>query len=305
MALRTDSVPARIARFRDRIGDKLGDRIGDHAGGRHGEQLGDRIVEHLPRPVAAIVGRLRREDIFLLSAGLAFYALVSVVPFSMLVLWIVSHIAGDGSVHQVADFLTRLLPPKLPVGDALARVADIGASLGIGALLALLWPATAYGAGLSRAFDRLCPGSDQPAKGLKGRALAVALVGVMPALVLVGLIATFAGTSLVGHGFVAVVLGWLLALAVGFLTSGAAAVAIYKLFSPRPVGGRGLVQGGAVAGAAISVLSAGYAVFLHFGTDFEHRYATSGLAAVVLLAVWLFLANALILVGYQVALEVD
>jgi hypothetical protein len=41
------------------------------------------------------------------------------------------------------------------------------------------------------------------------------------------------------------------------------------------------------------------------GTDFEHRYATSGLAAVVLLGVWLFLTNALILVGYQVALELD
>src|SRR5947208_494342 len=137
MALSTDSVPDRIARFRDRIGDKLGqklgDQLGDHAADRPGEQLGDRIVEHLPRPVAAIVRRLRREDIFLLSAGLAFYALVSVVPFSMLVLWIVSHIAGDGRVHQVADFLTRLLPPKLPVGDALTRVADLGASLGIGA----------------------------------------------------------------------------------------------------------------------------------------------------------------------------
>jgi len=307
VALGTDSVPDRIDKLRDRIGDKLADGGGRGRGGGRdtsGEHLGDRIVERLPRPVAAIVRRLRQEDIFLLSAGLAFYALVAVVPFSMLVLWIVSHIAGSGSVHQVADFLSRRLPPKLPVGDALTRVADLGGSLGIGALVALVWPATAYGAGLARAFDRLCPGADEPAKGLRGRALALALVGVMPALVLVGLVATYAGTSL-GHGFVAGILGWALALAVGLLTSGAAAAAIYKLFSPRPVGARGVVQGGALAGAAISLLSAGYAVFLHFGTDFEHRYATSGLAAVVLLALWLFLANAVILVGYQVALEVD
>ena len=308
MALGTGSVPDRIDKLRDRIGDKLADGGGRGRGGGRdtsGEHLGDRIVERLPRPVAAIVRRLRQEDIFLLSAGLAFYALVAVVPFSMLVLWIVSHIAGSGSVHQVADFLSRRLPPKLPVGDALTRVADLGGSLGIGALVALVWPATAYGAGLARAFDRLCPGADEPAKGLRGRALALALVGVMPALVLVGLVATYAGTSLADHGFVAGILGWALALAVGLLTSGAAAAAIYKLFSPRPVGARGVVQGGALAGAAISLLSAGYAVFLHFGTDFEHRYATSGLAAVVLLALWLFLANAVILVGYQVALEVD
>jgi uncharacterized BrkB/YihY/UPF0761 family membrane protein len=187
----------------------------------------------------------------------------------------------------------------------LERVADLGAGLGVGALIALLWPATSYGAGLARAFDRLSPGRNEPAKGLRGRALALALVGLMPALVLAGLVASYLGTSLVGHGRAAQVLGWALALAFGFVASSAAAMAIYKLFSPRPVVGRGVLHGGAVAGAAISLLSAGYAFFLHFGADFEHRYATSGLAAVVLLGVWLFLTNALILVGYQVALELD
>jgi hypothetical protein len=49
------------------------------------------------------------------------------------------------------------------------------------------------------------------------------------------------------------------------------------------------------------VLSLGYVVFLNVGADFERRYATSGLAAIVLLALVLFLANALMLVGYEVA----
>jgi uncharacterized BrkB/YihY/UPF0761 family membrane protein len=255
--------------------------------------------------MGAIVRRLRHEDVFLLAAALAFYALVSVAPFAILVLWIVSLFAGDASVHRVAELTARPFPPSLRVGEGMERVAALGAGLGVGALIALLWPATAYGAGLARAFDRLCPGDDQPAKGIRGRALALALVGVMPALVLVGLVASFIGTSLVGRGLVDGILGWGLAMAFGFVASGTAAVAIYKLFSPRPVGSRGLLRGGAVAGAAISLLSAGYAVFLHFGADFEHRYASSGLAALVLLAVWLFLTNALILVGYQVALEVD
>jgi uncharacterized BrkB/YihY/UPF0761 family membrane protein len=104
---------------------------------------------------------------------------------------------------------------------------------------------------------------------------------------------------------VARIAGWVLAVVFGFVASSVAAMAIYKLFSPRPVRGPGLLRGGAAAGASIALLSAGYTVFLHLGTDFEHRYATSGLAAVVLLGVWLFLTNALILVGYQVALELD
>jgi YihY family inner membrane protein len=262
------------------------------------------VVDRLPRPVADVVHRLRNEDVFLLAAALGFYALVSVAPFAILVLWLVSLVAGDDSVHRVAELMARTLPPSLRVGDALQRVADLGAGLGLGALAALLWPATAYGSGLSRAFGRLCPGKDQAAKGLRGRALALALVGLMPALVLVGLFASYIGTTLVGHGLLPAILGWILALAFGFGASTAAAIAIYKLFSPRPIRGRALLRGAAVAGAAVSLLSAGYTVFLHFGADFEHRYATSGLAAIVLLAVWLFLTNALILVGYQVALEV-
>jgi membrane protein len=267
------------------------------------ENLADRIVDHLPRPASAVLRRLRQEDVFLLSAGLAFYALVSVAPFAILVMWLASLVAGDDQVRQVADQLAKVTPPEMRVSDAFQRVAELGAQLGVGALVALLWPATAYGAGLSRSFERLCPGSDMPAKGLRGRALALALVGVMPALALAGLIASYVGTALFRSGFPGVIVGWILALLFGFVGSSAAAAAIYRLFAPRPVGRLGLWKGAATAGASIAVLSAGYAVFLSRGADFQNRYATSGLAAIVLLAVWLFLANALILVGYQVAQE--
>lgn len=269
------------------------------------EGLAGRLVDHLPRPLAGVVRRMRHEDVFLLSAGLAFYALVSVVPFAILVLWVVSLVAGDDRVRQVADQLGNLLPGSLDAGPAFERVADLGARLGVGALVALLWPASAYGAGLSRAFERLCPGADRAAKGLRGRALALGLVGVIPALALAGLVAAYAGTAIVGEGAFGTALGIVLALAFGFLASTSTAVVIYKLFSPQPVGGPGLLKGAAAAGASIAVLSAGYAVFLQFAAGFENRYGTSGLAAVVLLAVWLFLANALLLVGYQVAKEVS
>lgn len=269
------------------------------------DDLAGRVVDRLPRPLSGVVKRLRHEDVFLLSAGLAFYALVSVVPFAILVLWVVSLVAGDDRVRQVADQLGRLLPASLDAGPAFERVADLGARLGLGALVALLWPASAYGAGLSRAFERLCPGADRPAKGLRGRALALGLVGVIPALALAGLVAAYAGTAVVGDGIVGTALGIVLALVFGSVVSTAASAVIYKLFSPQPVCGSALLKGAAAAGASISVLSAGYAVFLQFAAGFEDKYGTSGLAAVVLLAVWLFLTNALLLVGYQVAKEVS
>ncbi len=51
-------------------------------------------------------------------------------------------------------------------------------------------------------------------------------------------------------------------------------------------------SGGSHVAAGISALSLVYVLFLQLGADFEQRFASSSLAAVVLLAVWLFLANA-------------
>ena len=250
-----------------------------------------------------MVRRLRSEDVFLLAAALAFYSLVSVVPFSMLVLWLVSLVTGKAQVHDVAERFAHLMPAQLGIDRALRRVADLGLGLGLGALAALVWPATAYGAGLRRALARLCH-SREEARGLRGRALAVGLLGLVVAgLLVMALLAAYIGTTLLGHGVVALVLGWVLALVFGFVGAALAVTAIYRLFAPTTPPWRSTLRGAATASGAISVLSLGYAVFLNLGVDFQRRYATSGLSAIVLLAVWLFLTNALILVGFQVVQE--
>ena len=263
----------------------------------------DAAEERLPRPVADLLRRLRAEDLFLLAAALAFYALVSVAPFAILVLWVVSLVTGKARVAEVADQLGNMLPAKLGADEALKRVADLGAGLGVGALAALLWPATAYGSGLRRAFARLSRRHKEEGRGLRGRALALGLLGVVPALALAALVAAYLGTRILGDGPVETALGWLLALAFGFAASSMAAAVIYRLFAPRHLPLKAIVKGSTVAGAAISVVTLGYVIFLNVGVDFENRYASSGLAAIVLLAAWLFLSNALILVGFQVAQE--
>ncbi len=259
------------------------------------------MVERLPQPVDDLVSRLKGEDLFMLAAGLAFYALVSVAPFAILVLWVLSLVTGDTRVQEVGDRLARLAPHRLNVDEAFRRVADLGAGLGVGALAALLWPATAYGAGIMRAFERLSPSPERTAKGMRGRARILALLGVMPALALSGLVASYLGTTILEEGIVARMAGWAIALVFGFAATWVTVVAIYLIFGRRGSGWRALGRGATVAAGTISVLSLVYVVFLNVGTDFERRYATSGLAAIVLLAVWLFLANALMLVGYQIA----
>ncbi|HWC32880.1 MAG TPA: YhjD/YihY/BrkB family envelope integrity protein, partial [Actinomycetota bacterium] len=170
--------------------------------------------------------RHRKEDVLLYAAGLGFYALISIVPLAIVSMWIVSVFAGDSRVEQLAGGLSQVLPQGLGVDRAVRRVAQIGTSLGVTAVIAALWPATAYGAGLRRAFVRL-RGANEKAEGFRGRGLV--LLVLLPLLVLGTLLGAFAMTGLFGEGLVRV-LGWVLALALAFVGAGAALVVIYRVF---------------------------------------------------------------------------
>jgi membrane protein len=273
------------------------------AEGRTGALI-ERVRRSTPELVNKVVEGLQGKDMLLVSSGLAFYALVSVAPFAVLVLWLASLAVGDDQVRQVAQQLASHAPAKLGIDKAFQRIADLGTGVGWKAILALAWPATAYGSGLVRALDRLTGDSDaRDLKGLRGRGMTLGLVAMVPGLVLFGLVMAFAASGAVGDRGLARVAGWGLALVVGFAFTAAVAAFIYRVFPTRPPAWRGIWAGASAAAAAVSVTTLGFVIYLEGFADFEQRYVTSGLAAVVLLALWLFVANAVLLVGYQVAVE--
>ena len=258
------------------------------------------VRERLPDPVARVADYLRDEDVLMISAGLAFYALVSVAPLVIIALWVTSMLVGDGAVQRTGEELARLAPRKLGLDRAFLQVSKTGSDVGVWAVAAAIWPATAYGAGLARAFNRV---SDQARElpGLKGRALALLLMAGLQIVVLGVLAGVLIGPRMLGAGLAAKAAGWVITVALGFFSVAAMTGLIYRVFANESRSSAGIIHGAAVAAAGISLLSMGYVVFLQVGTNFEQRYASSGLAAVVLLAVWLFLANALLLVGYRLA----
>lgn len=58
-----------------------------------------------------------------------------------------------------------------------------------------------------------------------------------------------------------------------------------------------------MAAVGVAVLSLVLVLYVNLGANFADHYVSSGLAAVVLTAVWLFLSNALLLVGFKAAQE--
>ena len=245
----------------------------------------------------------RAEDVFIYAAALAFYGLISVAPLVVVALWATSLIVGRGQIHQVADGLARIAPPALGVDRALERVADVGTTLGLVAVAAALWPATAYGSALVRVLDRVA--GDRAASGLRGRGVALVFVGLMPVLVLGSLVASYAGAAALGDSGAEVVVGLALALLLGFTTTVATLAVIYKVFPRDPPDWRGTVHGALVAAGSVSMVSGAYVAYLRLGVNFERRYASDALAAVVLLGLWLFVANTALLLGYRAARRRD
>jgi membrane protein len=245
------------------------------------------------------VATARAEDLFLYSAALAFYGLISVAPLVVVALWITSLVVGPTRIDQAAAELARLSPQALGADRALERVADVGTRLGLVAVVAAVWPATAYGSALVRVLDRLA--GDRDATGVRRRGAALLLVCFAPVLVLASLVASYAGASALGDTPVELFVGLAAALVYGFGATLVTVGFIYKVFPRTPLEWRSTIHGALIAAASISVLSVTYVAYLRLGANFERRYASDALAAVVLLGLWLFAANTALLIGYRAA----
>ncbi len=296
MRIAKHPVAERVRRRRDEASEVLSPP-GDH------DSWLDYLERFLPPPVRGIVHRMRHDDILLYSSGLAFYALVSVAPTLVMIMWLASLILGDHRTHQAATEIGRLMPRGVGGDRLFQQVASVGSSIGAIALVTALWPASSYGSGLVRAFERLAPEPESELQGLRGRGLI--LVFVFPLLLFGGVVVSYASTQLIGGGALGQLAGAVIALATAFVVAALALAVIYRVFPQIDLGWKQISAGTLLAAGSISLLSFAFAAYLNYGSDFKAHYATSGVAAVVLFAVWLFLSNALLLVGFKVALETD
>lgn len=268
----------------------MGEGVGD-ARSRAMGWLGERF----PR-TRDLVRRLAGHDILFSASGLAFYALVSLAPSVIVVLWITSLFMGDQRVHRFANELGNAAPQSIGVDQIVRSVAQRGTSLGLLAAVTGLWPASAYGAGLTRAFNRVADGKYE-LPGLRGRVLLILIV--LPLSTIGALVVSYLGTTLVRSTVFHGVVTGLLALGMGFVWIGAATLAIYRIFPPERLAWSAIARATLIAAGGTAALSALFVLFLDMGANFKEHYATSAIAALVLVGVWLYLSNALLLAGFR------
>lgn len=249
----------------------------------------------VPQPVRRFLAWLRSPEFLTTSAGLAFYAMVSLPPMVLLGFWVAGLAVDDSALQNLGTQVDDQAPDRLPVADVLRALIDVAAQTGPVAAVAAVWPATTYGAALARAFSAVAPETERRIRGWKGRLLALAIIAVLPVAVFSGLAALYLVPRLLGSGPVLrIALGvgvlLLLGLVIGLIYT------LYRLWETR-VGD--IAVGAATATGLVAVTTGGYLVYLEFA-DFTARYGPTALATAVLLGLWLLLGNAALIAGYRV-----
>jgi membrane protein len=260
-------------------------------------EIGERIRRRMPPWVQEAAGPGTAFEIFPFASGLAFYAFVSLVPLSILTVWVASLIMPEAEIRELSRQVARVAPPDVGAGRAVLRIAELGTTLGLVSMVGVLWPATAYGAGLKRAFIHLSIVERESRPGLRGRGLVLILL--LPLFVVGSLAAAVAVTGLFQTGALRVV-GWIAAVPAAFIGAWVALTVIYRMFPPDVLSWSRILRGAAFSATGIALLSVIFALFMDVA-DFRDQYAISAVAAIVLVAVWLFWTNVLVLVGYRVA----
>ncbi|MCW2778089.1 MAG: putative glycosyl transferase [Frankiales bacterium] len=253
-----------------------------------------------------VVAATRGHDLALYAAGVVFYAAIGFVPLLLLALYLAGLIAGESTVRMLADGLAGLLPNQLGAADAGRFLASAGTSLGGPRALVALVPASLYGEGLVRAFDRLSDAGEPGRRSLRGRLGSLLLVAASPFLLLAGLAATRGLTASLGDGLGARVLGVYVAFVVGWLSISVLLVLTYRGIAPDRCGPRALLWGAFSTGSFLSGTSLGFVLFLSLGIDLGGAYGGSSVLATGAVALgWLLVLHVVVLVGYVLTLRLE
>lgn len=265
------------------------------------DELLDAVDRRLPAPVDGVVRRISNRDVLLQASSLAFYGLISTLPLLVIAFAVVGAASGDGTLERFSSSLSRSGPSG--VGRIVDQLVSSSRSLSWVTLLLAIWPATAYGGGLRRALQH-ASGEEPQLAGVHGRLLGLGLVLALPLLMLGGVPLVFVVTNLSGDGALATVLGWLLGLLAALLVGTATTAVLYRTFAPTELGWGAAVRGAAPVSFATAAFSLGFVAYLNLG-DIEQRFGGGTSALVVLLGLWLFVANVLLVAGYHAVVAID
>ena len=269
-----------------------------------------------PRGWLAILKRVKAEvkedNVSLLAAGVAFYAMLAIFPAIIAVVTIYGMVAEPDQVAtQVGEFAKglpsgadQLLTQQLTnVVNAGEQALSIGLAV---SLLAVLWSASSGVQGLVKSLNLVY--DERETRGfvkLRGLSLLLTLGAIVVVVVALALIAVFPGVidglGLGQAGELAASIARWVVLALLVLT----ALAVVYRFAPDRANPRWRwVSWGAVVALVLWLLgSVGFSWYVdNFG---KYNQTYGALASVIILLLWLFLSSFAVLLGAELDAETE
>jgi membrane protein len=283
------------------------------ANGGHGRQA-DQPQEIPPRGWKDIAKRtakeVKQDQVPLLGAGVAFYALLSLFPAIIAGVSIYGLVADPATVRDQINRLTEMLSPETAaiIGTQLKQVTSgAGGALGVATVIGILtalWSASsgmkALVTGVNLAYDEA-----EGRKFVKLRGLAIVLTLGAMVLMAVALTLIVAFPALVDSWptalrWTASVLRWVLLAA---LLIGGLAV-LYRYAPDRDEPKWTWVSWGSGIATLLWVLaSIGFSVYANSFGNYNKTYGA--LAGVIILMFWLYLTAVIVLVGAELNTEME
>jgi membrane protein len=274
---------------------------------RHAARPQELPIRAWPDIVRRVAAGVKADNVPLLAAGVAFFALLSLFPAIVAVVSIYALVADPDRVAGQIEGLTAALPPQaadLVVEQVVAAARQTSGALGLSAAISLtvaLWSASSGMAwllsALSLAYDEI---EDRPFYQRRGTAVLLTLAAAVAFAMTLGLI-TGAGAAaraleLGAGGQRAVsILRWPLLAALIVVGLGV----LYRYGPNRdPARWRWVSWGSAIATGVAVIASAAFALYTSLAGSFDEVYGSFG--AVIVLMLWLALTVFAILLGAEI-----
>jgi membrane protein len=233
-------------------------------------------------------------NLAVLSAGLAFFGLISIGPAIGVVFGMLQLVVGAEAVEAIVELLEDTPVDQFGLVDIMRDMEDrAGQFAGFGALF-LLWPATTLASGWARALNGIFGLESQGPAGLKGRLRGIVPGAVVIASVFLLFVALSLGTALIGEQALLAVIVLPGAIAV----QGALILVIYRYLPSERFPWRDLWRGAALATAGSVLATAGLALVLTVSGDVTEDYPEQ-LTTAIVLGFWLYALNTALLLGAE------
>lgn len=248
------------------------------------------------------------------ASSIAYYALFSLFPLLLFLIAVGSSVLRSTRVQeQVLRFAREAFPPAQElVAQNIRQVLELRGTVGAVALIGLLWAGSGVFTVLARHINRAWHAAETR-NFLQGRLLALAMVGVLTALLFLSLVSSTVFSILTqfnvelplpGGSLIYQSIFW------RFLTSFVPAVLIFAMFlglyrwTPNTrVKWREAAWGALVAALGWEITKTGFSWYLRSGfTTFDLAYGSLG--AVVVLMLWIYLSSLIVLFGAHLSAAV-